>query len=302
MPAHLEDEAAATADADGGGATAKPWSRCTSPLLEQTIRDSNFRARYNAAVIAVHRGGTRQAGRVGDIVLRPGDTLLLQTGPHFAEAHRNDPAFYLVSAIDDARGVRHSKAILALGVLGLLVVFMAFNILPTVLAAFLAAGMMVGFRCISASDARRVAPFDVLLTIAASFGLGKALENSGVAAGVAGEIVAYTQQWGPIATLAAVYLITTLCTEMITNNAAAVLMFPFAISAAAQLGVDPRPFAITIAIAASASFATPLGYQTNMMVYGPGGYRFTDYMRVGIPLNLMMWGLAVFLIPRIWPL
>ncbi len=274
----------------------------TSPLLEQTIRDSNFRARYNAAVVAVHRGGTRLAGRVGDIVLRPGDTLLLQTGPHFAAANRNNPGFFLVSSIEEARPVRHNRATIATIMLAALVALMSLHILPTAVAAFLVAGLMVGFRCISASDARRAVPWDVLLTIAASFGLGKALENSGVAAGVAGDIVELTRAWGPIAALAAVYLLTTICTETITNNAAAVLLFPFAIAAATQLGVDPRPFAVVVAIAASASFATPIGYQTNMMVYGPGGYRFTDFLRVGLPLNLLVGIVSVCLIPWIWPL
>ena len=280
----------------------------TSPVLEQTIRDANFRARYNAAVIAVHRGGTRLTGRVGDIVLRPGDTLLLQTGPHFASAHRNSPSFFLVSSLEEARPVRHSHTVIALGLLGLLVALMAFRSpwhIPTVVTAFMVAGLMIGTRCISASDARRAIPWNVLLTIAAAFGLGHALENSGVAGALASTIVGITQSWGslaPVATLAAIYLMTAICTETITNNAAAVLMFPFAIAAAGDLNVDPRPFAVAVAIAASASFATPIGYQTNMMVYGPGGYSFRDFLRVGLPLNLLTLVVAVWLIPRFWPM
>ncbi|MBN2448368.1 MAG: SLC13 family permease [Phycisphaerae bacterium] len=280
----------------------------TSPLLEQTIRDANFRARYNAAVIAVHRGGTRLTGRVGDIVLRPGDTLLLQTGPHFASAHRNSPSFFLVSSLEEARPVRHSRTVIALALLGMLVTLMAFKSfwqVPTVMAAFLVGGLMIGTRCISASDARRAIPWNVLLTIAAAFGLGHALVNSGVASALASSLVGITREWGawaPVATLAAIYLMTALCTETITNNAAAVLMFPFGIAAATDLGVDPRPFAVAVAIAASASFATPIGYQTNMMVYGPGGYRFRDFVRVGLPLNIVTLVLATWLIPRFWPM
>ena len=276
----------------------------TSPLLERTIREADFRARYNAAVIAVHRGGTRLRGRVGDIVLRPGDTILLQAGPHFAQAHRNDPSFFLVSRIDDARPVRHHRSTVAMALLGLLVLLMATGFLPTVVAAFFVAGLMVGFRCISASDARRNIAWDVLLTIAASFGLGAAMENTGVAAAVATQVVGVTQGWTgweALATLGAIYLLTMVATEVITNNAAAVLLFPIAIASAETLDVSPFPFAITVALAASASFSTPIGYQTNMIIYGPGGYRFADFLRVGIPLNLLVWIAATLLIPLIWP-
>lgn len=279
-----------------------------SPVLEQTIRDANFRARYNAAVVAVHRNGQRLRGRVGDIVLRAGDTLLLQAGPHFLQARRNDPAFFLVSSIDDARPVRHNKAWIAFGLLGLLVALLVMQWQPTVVAAFLVAGLMVGFRCISAADARRVVAWDVLLTIAASFGLGKALENSGVASTIAASVVNVAQgfgsEWAPWATLCVILLLTVVCTELITNNAAAVLLLPFALAAAGGLGehgVNPRPFAIAVAIAASASFATPIGYQTNMIVYGPGGYRYQDFLKVGIPLNIVVIIAASILIPIIWP-
>lgn len=279
-----------------------------SPVLEQTIRDANFRARYNAAVVAVHRNGQRLRGRVGDIELRAGDTLLLQAGPHFLQARRNDPAFFLVSSIDDVRPVRHNKAWISLGLLGVLVLLLVLPQPPTVVAAFLVAGLMVAFRCISAADARRVVAWDVLLTIAASFGLGKALENSGVASTIASSVVNVAQyfgdDWAPWATLAVILLMTTICTELITNNAAAVLLLPFALAAAGELGahgVNPRPFAVAVAIAASASFATPIGYQTNMIVYGPGGYRFQDFLKVGIPLNLLVFVAASVLIPLIWP-
>jgi di/tricarboxylate transporter len=279
-----------------------------SPVLEQTIRDANFRARYNAAVVAVHRNGQRLTGRVGDIVLRAGDTLLLQAGPHFRNARRNDPSFFLVSSMNDVRPVRHNKARIAFGLLGLLVLLLVLQWQPTVVAAFLVAGMMVGFRCISASDARRVIAWDVLLTIAASFGLGKALENSGIAGTIAAGVVSVSQsvgpEWAAWTTLVVILLLTVLCTELITNNAAAVLLLPFALAAAGELatqGVSPRPFAIAVAVAASASFATPIGYQTNMIVYGPGGYRFSDFLRVGIPLNLLVIAAASILIPWIWP-
>ncbi len=274
----------------------------TSPLIGRSIRDANFRALYNAAVVAVHRGAARLKGRVGDIVLRAGDTLLLQTTAHFARAQRNNPDFFLVSSVEGARPVRHERAKLSAALLGVLVVLMATGIVSTVVAAFLVAGLMVATRCISATSARQSLDWQVLLTIAAAFGLGKALDNSGAAGAIALLVFDVTRGWGPVAAIAAIYLLTTLFTELITNNAAAALVFPFAVAVANAFGVDPRPFAMTVAFAASASLITPIGYQTNMMVYGPGGYRFTDFMRVGLPLNLLLCITATTLIPVVWPL
>ena len=273
----------------------------TSPLTGKTIRDADFRALYNAAVVAVHRGEERLAGRVGDIVLRAGDTLLLQAGPHFVRAHRNDPDFFLVSGVEDSRPVRHNKALLSLGLLAGLVVLMASGLVPIVLAAFLVAGLMVATRCVSFADARQSIDWKTLLTIAAALGLGKALVNAGCVDVFANAVIASVGQWGPLAVLASIFLITAVFTAVVTNNAAAALMFPFAIGFALKMNVDPRPFAMAVAFAASASFITPLGYQTNLMVYGPGGYRMSDFTRVGLPLNVLMFITATLLIPLVWP-
>lgn len=286
----------------------------TSPLIGKTIRDADFRALYNAAVVAVHRGGTRLTGRIGDILLRDGDTLLIQTGAHFARAHRNNADFILVSSLEESRPVRHDRAALSLAILVLVVVLMAFGgrsfslfsvavtVPDIVVSAFLGAGLMIAARCISIPDARQSLNWQTLLSIAAAFGLGKALQNSGAAREIAELVVHSTAGWGgPLAVLAAVYLVTMVLTELLSNAAAAALMFPFALEIAAQLGVDPRPFAISIMFAASLAFATPVGYQTNLMVYGPGGYKFTDFTRVGLPLNVLVWIVATALIPIFWP-
>ncbi|MEQ1902645.1 MAG: SLC13 family permease, partial [Pirellulaceae bacterium] len=140
-----------------------------------------------------------------------------------------------------------------------------------------------------------------LITIATSFGIGTALENSGAAQYVATGLVAVTQQWGPIAAMAAIYLFVSLLTEMITNNAAAALMFPFCMATAKQLDCNPLPFLVALMLAASASFMTPIGYQTNMMVFGPGGYKLSDFIRIGSPLNFILWIAAVILIPIFYP-
>ena len=276
----------------------------SSPLIGKTVRGADFRAAFGAAVVAVHRGGARIKQKVGDIVLRPGDTLLLQVGPHFLRAYRNDPAFYLISAVDDWRPLRRDRAWIALALLGVLVVVMTAGWLPAVVVATLAAVLMVGFGCISPGDARRSVEYQVIVTIAAAFAIGTALQNSGVVGLLASELVAATQgygpEWGPYISLAAVYLIVSVLTAMITNNAAAILMFPLCLETAQLYGVSPQPFFIVLMLAASASFMTPIGYQTNMLVYGAGGYRFTDFLKIGAPLSLLLWIVAIVLVPWFW--
>lgn len=285
----------------------------SSEIVGANIRESNFRARYNAAVVAVHRGGRRVYGKLGDIVLREGDTLLLQTGPNFVEANRNNPDFLLVSSIEEARPVRHERVGLALSMLVLLIGLLVFGRsigIPPVVATFVVGGLMIITRCISLSDARRAPALDVLLTIAAAFGFGAALDESGLAAVLAewildgvhlagfegtGEAVSH-------AALAALIFTTMLLSALVQANATAVLMFPLALEIAAQMQADARPFAIGLMLGAAASFATPISYQTNLMVYGPGGYRLLDFVRVGTPLNLILLVLGTLLIPMIWPL
>jgi di/tricarboxylate transporter len=273
----------------------------TSPLIGKSIREADFRALYNAAVIAVHRGGQRLQGRVGDIVVQHGDTLLLGAGPHFARAHRNHPDFFLVSTVEDSRPVRHERAVLSFLFLAALVVMLVSGKVSTVMAAFVVAGLMIAARCISVADARQSVDWQTLITIAASFGLGKALQNSGCVDVVARLVVDTAGAWGPYAILFVVYIMTNLLTELLSNNAAAALMFPFAVAVAEQRGLDPRPFVMAVTFAASAAFTSPMGYQTHLMVYGPGGYRFTDFVRIGLPLNLLLLAIAVLLIPQVWP-
>ncbi|MCG6156549.1 SLC13 family permease [Rubinisphaera margarita] len=273
----------------------------SSPLVGKTIREADFRATYGAAVVAVHRGGRRVEKKIGDIELRPGDTLLMQVRPHFSRAYRHDPAFYLVSDVEDWRPVRRERAWIAVLLFAVLITLMTTGIVDTVVAATAIAFLMVACGCISSGDARRSIEWQVLVTIAAAFGVGAALENSGAATAVAELLVESTHAWGPVAALAVIYLIGSLMTEVITNNAAAVLIFPFCLETARLYDVDPRPFLMALVLSASASFMTPIGYQTNMMVYGPGGYRFGDFVRIGTPLNLLLWITAIFLIPLFWP-
>lgn len=273
----------------------------SSPLINQSVREADFRALYDAAVVAVHRNGARLTNKVGDIELHAGDTLLLQVGPDFSRAYRNNPDFYLVSDVEDSRPVRYDRArIAALIFLAMITAFVSGKA-DIMLVAFVAAGAMIASRSISASDARRSIDWPVLLAIGASFGVGKALETSGVARLFAEQLVHLTRPLGPTATLAAIYFGTMVLNELISNNAAAVLAFPFCLESARLMGVNERPFIMAVTVAASYAFASPIGYQTHMMVFGPGGYRFTDFVRVGVPLNLLMMTAAVILIPMIWP-
>ncbi len=272
-----------------------------SPLIGSTIRDANFRTRYGAAVVAVHRGGRRLSGKIGDIVLRAGDTLLLEASPGFARAFRNSPDFYLVSEVPDSTPPRFEKAVPALLILVALVATVTAGVLPMITASLLAASAVVVLGCLSVGETRGAVDMSVLVLIAAAFGVGKALEKTGAAGMIATFLVESGAQIGPVGVLAAVYLATSILTEVISNAAAVALVFPIALEAAKQFGVDARPFAIAITAAASSSFAAPIGYQTNLMVYGPGGYRFADFLKIGIPLKLLVFAVAIVCIPYAWP-
>jgi di/tricarboxylate transporter len=272
--------------------------RC--PLINQTLRDSRFHTYYGAAVVAVARDGKRVGGGLGDVVLKPADTLLLEARPVWVERHRHSPDFLLVSDVADSEVPRFDRALRAWGILGAVIAAATFGWLPMVTAALLGAAATLALGCVSMSAARKSIDTQVLLVIACSFALGKALEVSGAAQEVADLMLTLPGE-NPLLVLALAYGMTMLLTELITNNAAAVLMYPICMAAAQTLGVDPKPFVFAVMMAASASFSTPLGYQTNLMVFGPGGYRFTDFLKVGIPLQLLLWIVAVTVIPLVWP-
>lgn len=272
----------------------------TCPLVGKTIREGRFRNTYDAVVIAAARNGERLQGKIGDIRLRAGDLLLIESNGGFITRQRDSRDFYLVSSIENTAPRRFEKAPLAAVVLAAMIIAATFNLLDMLSAALLAAGAMLALRCCSPAQARRSIEWDVLIVIAAALGFGAALQQTQAAEAIAGGLLNMVHE-RPWPALAMVYLVTTFFTEIITNNAAAALVFPIAMSTADRLHVNPMPFIICIMIGASASFATPIGYQTNMMVYGPGGYRFSDYLRIGIPMNIGMGIVAVGLSPLIWP-
>lgn len=269
------------------------------PGVGQSVKACQFRTRYQAVILAVHRGGERLAGKLGSVVLLAGDTLLLETGQAFVRHYRYRRDFLLVSPLDDSAPLDYSKALRAISILIAMMLLSAFGVLGILQAALLAAAAMLLSRCLSPNQARRAVDLNVLVIIAASLALGEAMLKSGAAKFIADGLILLG--YGPLAALVAVYVLTSLFTEVITNNAAAVLMFPIASALAEQQQLSILPFAIAIMFAASASFLTPIGYQTNLMVYGPGGYRASDYLRLGLPINVLVAVVAVTLIPVIWP-
>jgi di/tricarboxylate transporter len=293
----------------------------TCSLVNKTIRDARFRSNYNAVVLAVARNGERLPGKIGDIEVRTGDTLLLEAHPSFVEQNRNSRDFFLVSELQNSNPPHFEKAGVALVIMLGMILAASLNWswavngvraligmsplesavhIPMLQAAVVAAALMILTRCVTVEKAKRNLNSDILLAIAASFGLSLALEKTGAARAVAESMTSLAggNAW---MTLAMMYLGTVIVTELVTNNAAAALMFPLALEAAHGLGVNHFPFVIGVMMAASNGFATPIGYQTNLMVYGPGGYRFSDYVKLGIPLDLLIAVITVALAPLVWP-
>jgi di/tricarboxylate transporter len=271
-----------------------------SPMVHQTVKESNFRSRYNAAIISISREGARLEGKLGDVRLRPGDTLLVEAEQEFVARHKYTRDFLLVSRLQDSTPPNFAKAPIASGILLAMLTISAFEIIPLFQASFIAAGLMVATGCVRLGIARRSIEYSVLAGIAASFALGFALAESGAAALLA-DWIGDLARGNPFWALVVLYVATVVLTEIVTNNAAGVLMFPIAMAVAQDGGVNFLPYVIAVMVGASVGFITPLGYQTNLMVYGPGGYRWVDYIRFGTPLSLLIGVAAVLIIPRVWP-
>lgn len=288
-----------TPDADRTLIEAVVSERC--PLVGRSIREGRFRTHYNAAVLGVARGGKRIPGKIGDIVLQTGDTLLVEANNSFVPQQRNSNDFFLVSHVENSTPVRHSRAWIALATLAVMVAIASRGdgqyMLP---AAIGAAVIMILTGCCTAAEGRQSVDLSVLITIGASLALGRAIEMSGAAKAISESMIglAGNNAW---VQLGLIYALTLVLTELVTNNTAAVLMLPLALATVERLGVNHKPFVVAVMIAASCGFATPFGYQTNLMVYGPGGYRFTDYLRIGIPLDLLMLIIAVAVAPLAFP-
>ncbi|MCA0892646.1 SLC13 family permease [Microbulbifer agarilyticus] len=269
-------------------------------VVGTSIRDAQFRKRYGAAVLAVARQGERVSGNLGSTKLMAGDTLLLEARPGFVLRQRYSKDFLLINDLE-AESPRHEKGLTAWLILIAIVLAAGSGLMSMLNASLIGAGAMLITRCCSVNQAQKSLDLPVLITIAASFALGVALQKTGVAAVLAEGVISlsYGHPW---LMLILVYLCVSLLTEMVTNNAAAIIMVPIVLQITASAGLNPEPFMFAVMMAASASFATPLGYQTNLMVYGPGGYRFSDYLKVGIPMNLLVGTVTILILLTNWNL
>ena len=274
-----------------------PESRAERRLIEvvvsqhcsaigETVRGSRFRDRYGAVVLAVARNGERVPGNLGSIIIKPGDTLLLEARPAFVARQKYNKDFLVINDLDTVQP-RHDKALLSWGILLAVVVAAGLGVTSMLNAALLGASAMLITGCLSINQAEKSLDLGVLITIGASFALGAALEKTGVASVLAANIVTWSGG-RPWLLLILTYATVSVMTEVITNNAAALIMVPIVLAITAQAGLNNEPFLFAVMMAASASFVTPLGYQTNLMVYGPGEYRFGDYARAGLPMNAVV--------------
>lgn len=274
----------------------------SSPLVGHTLKEVEFRGRFQAAVVAIHRGGSRLEGKLGEVPLRAGDTLLLLADVGFKGRWRESGHFLLIAQTGRRKPKMPGRKAGLTGLITLgLVLLAGAGIVPILEASLMAAVLLVAIGALTPREARGSIDLDVIVVIAASFGLGTAVAASGLADVIASIILRVFEPLGPLGALAGILLATMALTELISNNAAAVLTFPIALSTAHALSVSVRPFAIAVALGASLSFLTPIGYQTNLMVYGLGGYRFGDFTRLGIPINVIVVALALVLIPLVFP-
>ncbi len=280
------------------------------PAIGKTVHDFNFYDHYQAVVLAIHRNGERITTNMDKLTLKTGDNLVLLTTEKFIENWGESKIFYLTSFIRDYRstGTFWKKWIAFIILLGMVVGTTLGKFITSpgginfdmFFFASIAAVMLVWMKIMPHQKYTKAISWDVLITIACAFALSKAMQNSGAAEAIARTTINLSKGFGPMGILAAIYLITIIFTEIITNNAAAALVFPIALAAAIQLDMDPKPFFVTIAIAASASFSTPIGYQTNLIVQAIGNYKFSDYLKIGLPLNLIAFILCMLLVPYFW--
>lgn len=274
----------------------------SSGLVGVTLKEVGFRSRYDAAVVAIHRAGERINEKLGSVRLRPGDVLLVIGGKDFLERFRDQRDFALIAPLRGMKPVRREHArVVELAILGLIVTA-GTGLLDLLQVSLVLALGLVAFRVISPAEARRAVDFDVIMLMGTSFGLASAVAASGLAKEVANLLVQVSEPLGDLGILAGILITTMVMTELLSNNAAAALMFPIAMATAEQSGLDPRPFAMVILFGATLSFLTPIGYQSNTLVWSMGGYRYGDFSRLGAPLTLAVIGVTLLLVPVFFPL
>ncbi len=270
-------------------------------MVGRSLGALRLRRRFAVYVLAVHRRNQNIGRQLDDLVVRVGDTLLLEGSSEDIQRLASEMDLVDVSH-PSARAYRRAQAPIALVALVMIVTLAAFGVAPIFLLSILAVAIVLITRCIDADEAFGFVDGRLLTLIFSMLAIGAALQASGAVSLIVEAVAPGLAMLPPFLIIWAVYLLTSVLTEMVSNNAVAVVVTPIAIGLAIELGYDPRPLVVAVMVAASASFATPIGYQTNTLVYGPGGYKFSDFLRVGIPLNLSIGLLASFVIPYIWPL
>ncbi len=270
-------------------------------IIGMTVAELNLERRFGVYVLGVHRHKKRLSRGFDQLRLQVGDMLLLEGTPGDLSQLYHNRSFVNI-AVPEVRSLQREKAPLAIFALVAVVLLAAVDVMPIVTLAVIGATFVVLSGCLSAEEAYESVQWPILMLIFAMLAIGLALEQTGLMRMMVSSLAAAAAHLGPLGLLVVIYAVTTICTEFMSNNAAAILLTPLAIGAAHSAGVDPKPFVVAVMLAGSASFATPIGYQTNTFVYQAGGYRFTDFLRIGLPLNVLALLVSVFFIPRFWPL
>ncbi|WP_295511837.1 SLC13 family permease [uncultured Sulfitobacter sp.] len=268
-------------------------------MVGRSLGALRLRRRYGVYPLAVHRRNQNIGRQLDELIVKVGDTLLLEGAMADIQRLASDMDMVDVSH-PSARAFRRGHAPIAIAALSGIVILAALNVAPILLLAVIAVALVLATGCIDADEAFTFIDGRLLALIFSMLAIGVGLQNSGAISLIVDTIAPFLGTLSPFYVIFAVFLLTTTLTEIVSNNAVAVIMTPIAISLGAALGMDPRPLVVAVMIAASCAFATPIGYQTNTLVYGPGGYRFTDFMRIGIPLNLTMSVIVSAIIPLIW--
>ena len=272
-----------------------------SRLVGRPIIGAGLVRLYGVYAIAIHRRGENIGIGGKNIRFDIGDTVLVEGPPSGLRQMFDDGMLSNLTETTE-RPIRRDKAPIAVGAVAFVMLLAAFGVMPIAGLALIAAAAVIAFGCLDHQEAYKSIQWEILMLIFGMLALGKALETTGAAALLVDTLAGQIGHLPPLVTLAVVYLITSALTEFVSNNATAILMTPIALGLAASLGVDARPFVVAVMFAASASFATPIGYQTNTLVYTAGGYKFTDFARVGLPMNLLFFAVSMLVIPMFWPL
>lgn len=264
-----------------------------SSLVSKTAKQVNFRSRFDAAIIAIHRNGERVSGKLGEVQLVAGDVLLLLTGQDFNALSKDTQEFYVISRLQEFKKQPAYKQVLLIGGILIAITASALGFIKLFTALVLLLLLILAAKMVSPKDVAKSIDFNLIIILALSLALGTAMIKSGVASSFADASFKVFKPFGIIGVLVGIFLITNILTSLLANAAAVAMIFPIAISMAVELGINAKPFVLVVAFAGAAAFLTPIGYQTNLMVYGPGGYNFRDFMRVGLPLAILYMIVAV---------